>query len=162
MIELLKRTNLERVQRLAHTIWPVTFKEILSPQQVEYMLNWMYSIEKLESQFDAGHSFYVLVTENKDVGFLGLEHNYPVQDTLRIHKIYLLPATQGLGLGKELIQFTIGEAKRMNFKSVNLNVNRFNRATEFYKHLGFEIIREEDIEIGNGYLMEDFVMELKL
>ena len=47
-------------------------------------------------------------------------------------------------------------------KSLHLNVNRFNKSVDFYKNLGFIIIGEEDIDIGKEYLMEDFVMELKL
>jgi len=92
-------------------------------------------------------------------GFLGLEPNFPESDNLRVHKIYILTDLHGNGLGKKLIEFTQELGTSIGMKKLSLTVNRFNKATEFYKHLGFEIIKEEDFKIGKGYLMEDFVME---
>lgn len=160
--ELAKTEGLVIVQRLAHEIWPVTFKGILSSEQIDYMLNWMYSITKLESQFDAGHAFYIAKQEGKAIGFTGLEFGFPTKDSLRIHKIYVLPEMHGKGIGKHFMVFIEQLAKEKNLNQLHLNVNRFNNAVDFYKHLGFETILVEDNEIGNGYLMEDYVMVKKL
>jgi ribosomal protein S18 acetylase RimI-like enzyme len=80
----------------------------------------------------------------------------------RLHKIYLLPETQGKGLGKLLLDKIMALAKENHSDTLSLNVNRFNKAVAFYKKIGFEIIQEIDVELEFGYLMEDFIMVKKL
>ena len=150
------------IHDLAHRIWPDTFKDILSPQQLTYMLNWMYSIETLQEQMAKGHRFFVIKENQEPLGFIGVESNYPHKGQLKIHKLYVLPNLQGKGLGKQLIDFVISLARKHQIEKLTLNVNRFNKAVAFYKHIGFTIAFEENIEIGNGYLMEDFVMNYVL
>ena len=77
----------------------------------------------------------------------------------KIHKIYILPNNQGKGIGKICIDFVIDLAKVRLFEKVTLNVNKFNKALSFYEKNGFNIVKDVDIEIGNGFLMEDFIME---
>ena len=153
-----ERDDLIKVQSLAKEIWPDTFQEILSAEQIEYMLNWMYDIEKLKSQLQEGHEFFLLTDAGKEIGFAGVEWNFPKKDLLRIHKLYLLPSYQGTGLGKYMILQLEDIVKSRNGNGLHLNVNRFNRAVQFYQNLDFRIIGEEDIDIGNGYLMEDYIM----
>lgn len=150
------------INSLAHRIWPDTFREILSPEQIKYMLQWMYAPEKLAEQIQAGHQFFVIEDNNEALGFIGLEPAYPFANCLRIHKIYVLPNQQGKGLGKYLIDHAIQVAKERNLSRLHLNVNRFNKAVNFYIHIGFAITDQEDIDIGSGYLMEDYVMEFKI
>lgn len=158
-INLLSKQDLYQVKDLAYATWPDTFKGILSKEQIAYMLNWMYNLETLAQQVDAGHRFYTYSENLKPLGFIGLELYHPSSDALKIHKLYVLPETQGLGVGKKLIAKAKEVANEHGIKKLVLNVNRFNKAVEFYKHLGFIIDREENINIGNGYLMEDYVME---
>lgn len=80
-------------------------------------------------------------------------------ENTKIHKIYVLPNTQGKGIGKLLIDEVLKIAKQKKQSSLTLNVNRDNRAIQFYKHLDFKIVGEENIPIGNGFLMEDYIME---
>jgi GNAT superfamily N-acetyltransferase len=150
------------VNDLAHRIWPDTFKDILSQEQLSYMLNWMYSIETLQQQMAKGHRFFVIKENQEPLGFIGIEANYPLKGQLKIHKLYVLPNQQGKGLGKQLIAFVAQLAQDQQINVLSLNVNRFNKAVDFYRHIGFTIEFEENIEIGNGYLMEDFVMNYVL
>lgn len=152
-IRLLEKEELKIVHELAHAIWPSTFKEILSPEQIVYMLNWMYRLEKLESQLDEGHQFFILEEEGNPLGFMGIEQIS--RELVKVHKIYILPNQQGKGLGKKMFQFL---ENLFPEASLTLNVNRFNKATQFYKQLGFKISKEENIDIGNGYWMEDYVL----
>lgn len=153
--------ELETVHKLAHAIWPSAFKGILSPQQIEYMLEMMYSETALKKQLASGHLFYILTQEEAPVGYLSLEHTTETKRT-KIHKIYLLPEQQGTGAGKQLIMFAESEAKKMQSKILYLNVNRYNQAIGFYEHFGLEKTSQENIDIGNGYLMEDWVMEKQI
>jgi GNAT superfamily N-acetyltransferase len=68
----------------------------------------------------------------------------------------------GHGYGKAFIERAKMEALKNECTSLILNVNRFNKAVQFYQYLEFTIIKEENIDIGDGYLMEDYVMEQKL
>jgi GNAT superfamily N-acetyltransferase len=100
--------------------------------------------------------------ENEVLGFASYEHNYDQKQQTRIHKIYILPQTQGKGIGKFLIDAVENLATENNSLALSLNVNRFNKALTFYQKIGFEIVAQVDIELEHGYLMEDYVMEKTL
>lgn len=164
MIEIkqLNSDDVMIVNHLAHEIWPKTFRDILSKDQISYMLDWMYSIETLQEQVQTGCLYYLATLDGMAVGFLGLEPNFPDQNQLRIHKIYVKPDLHKKGVGRALMNHSIDIAFDLDQTSLHLNVNKFNAAVDFYKHIGFKITKEENIDIGKGYLMEDFVMELPL
>jgi len=164
MIETVQLTKDEifLVHQLAHDIWPEAFKDILSKDQIHYMLDWMYDVNTLEEQAQTGHLFYIVKEHGIAKGFVGLEPNYPDVGMLRIHKLYMLPDCQGKGMGRVLLNKGIDVAFDLDLDSLHLNVNRYNKAVDFYKHCGFDVVGEEDIDIGKDYLMEDFIMELKL
>ena len=71
-------------------------------------------------------------------------------------------STQGKGVGKTLIDHISGKLLQQKVHTLRLNVNRLNKARLFYEKLGFTVIKEEDVDIGNGYFMNDYVMEKKL
>lgn len=164
MIEIvqLSKDDILIVNQLAHDIWPDTFKDILTKEQIDYMLDWMYNVPTLEEQVQTGHLYYLIKEHGIAKGFVGLEPNYPDVDMLRIHKIYILPNAQGKGLGRELLTKAMDVAFDLGIHTLHLNVNRFNKSVDFYKHVGFKIIGEENIDIGKDYLMEDYIMELRL
>lgn len=160
-LEKITKTQLPVIKDLAFTIWPSTYGEILSSEQLNYMLDNFYSVESLEKQMNNGQIFKVLLEDKNIVGYLGYEFNCKETGLLKIHKIYLLPETQGKGFGKFMIDEVIEIAKSNNQKGVFLNVNKYNKAQFFYNKLGFTITKEEVIDIGNDYIMDDYQMELK-
>lgn len=156
------KSQLPIIAELAYAIWPSAYGEILSKEQLTYMLDKFYSLEALSQQLEEKNHVFLLAEENgKFIGFASYELNIENHKT-KIHKIYVLPETQGKGFGLKLINEIEKRAKSFKNDVLFLNVNRFNKAHHFYKKLGFEIVFEEDIEIGNDYLMEDFVMEKKI
>lgn len=161
-IKQVRAVDADVINELAHQIWPHTFSQILSKDQIAYMLDWMYDPQTLKEQINTGQLFYVIKEYNRPKGFIGLEPNYPDAGILRIHKLYVLPEEQGKGLGRKLLTQAFDVAFDLDLHTLHLNVNRFNKSVDFYKHVGFDIIGEEDIEIGKGYLMEDFIMTLSL
>lgn len=152
--------NFTSIRAIANEVWPIAYASILSQEQFDYMMEMMYSVPSLQHQSnEKGHRF-VLATENEiPVGFASYEFNYNKKPKTKIHKIYILSNQQGKGIGKTLIDFISNEAKARHQKGLILNVNKNNIAIRFYERIGFEISLEEVIDIGNGYVMDDYVME---
>ena len=148
------------IQEITNITWPITYGSILSKTQLNYMLGLFYSDEALSKQIETKEQlFYLILDSEATIGFIGIEHNYKNEAVTKIHKVYLLPETQGKGYGKIVFDLIEELALKNNSTALLLNVNRFNTALNFYKKVGFDVKEEVDIEIGNGYLMEDFVME---
>jgi diamine N-acetyltransferase len=154
--------EIELIRSLIQRIWKPTYQEILSEEQMDFMLEWMYDAGTLQQQMDAGHVFLILNEDETPVGFAGYQCNYHGVDVCKLHKIYLLPETQGKGLGKMLLNAVAEKAREAGQQRLLLNVNRHNKALQFYRSYGFEITGEEDIDIGNGFYMNDYQMELSL
>lgn len=157
------KSQLPIIKDLSYAIWPSAYGEILSKEQLKYMLEKFYAIEALEQLWDeAKHVFYIVVDNNdKPLGFVSYELNCKPNKT-KIHRIYVLPETQGKGLGKKLLYHVKEKALENNQKAIYLNVNKYNNAKFFYKKLGFTIVKEEVIDIGNNYVMDDYVMEVNI
>lgn len=151
------------IQEIANATWPDAFRDILSPEQIRYMLERMYNTEVLTTAINDPHqSFWLFRKDGKAYGFAGIEHHYGGMKVTKLHKLYVRPDAQGMQVGKKLINHVCNEARKAGSNRVLLNVNRYNKAISFYEYLGFKILYFEDIDIGNGYLMEDYVMELHL
>jgi GNAT superfamily N-acetyltransferase len=151
------------IREIAYATWPVTYGEILSKEQLDYMLGMMYSeATLLDNVTNKGHHFIFANENTIPLGFASYEHHYLKTNTTRLHKLYLLPESQGKGMGKMLMDKIVALAKENQCDVISLNVNKFNKSHFFYTKMGFDIIAEEDLEIGNGYLMEDYKMEKKL
>jgi len=165
MITIIPATSndYQTIQNIAHLTWPVAYGEILSKAQLDYMLDAFYNEETLkDSVANKGHHFVLAKEGEETLGFASYEHHYNQKQQTKIHKIYILPQTQGKGIGKKLIDYVEEAAKENDSEILSLNVNRFNKALHFYQKIGFEIVEEVNIELEHGYLMEDYVMEKKL
>lgn len=123
------------------------------------MIEMMYSIDSLDHQLTSGHIFFLLYNDSVPSGFLSLEHNYPAESVTKIHKIYILPECQGLGFGKILLNHAEKIATQNQQYAMVLNVNKYNKAINFYLHNGYDIEKEEVIDIGRGFIMDDYVMK---
>lgn len=154
--------NITEIHDIAYNTWPTTYGSIITSEQIDYMLDMMYSKKALIEQMTKLKHHFILIKRNKSEtyeGFVSFEFDYKNSYSTKLHKLYVLPQSQGHGFGQILIEEVCKRAKEYGNKSVLLNMNRNNKALNFYKKLGFEIIKEEDIDIGNGFLMEDYVFE---
>ena len=153
--------DIPTIRKMAYITWPVTYGEILSGSQLAYMLDLFYSDSALEAQVNGDHHFLLVHQENTVLGFAAFS---PSADAgvNQLHKLYVLPEAQGSGAGKTLLQEVIQHSREAGAHALRLNVNRFNKARSFYEKQGFTIIAEKDISIGEGYYMNDYVMEIRL
>ncbi len=152
--------DIDTIHEMAHTIWPPTFGNILSAEQISYMLNLIYSKPSLQSQVEQGHNLLLAEEGDKPVAYA--DYSFLKNTIYKLNKIYILPSHQRKGIGRLLIEHIIQSIKKENATSLLLNVNRFNKAKSMYERLSFKVIGEEDIDIGNGYFMNDYIMEKKL
>jgi len=154
--------DIPAIQRLARITWAIAYAPILSPAQMTYMLDLFYSHDSLQKQMDEGHRFIIAMDDERDVGFAAWSLKQGATSVYRLHKIYIDPNQQGKGVGKCLLNFILSDISSLNATDLELNVNRHNKARYFYEKIGFVVIKEEDIDIGNGYFMNDYVMNLRL
>lgn len=157
-----KEADIEIIQELARGTWPAAYAEIISTAQIEYMLDKMYNKGELLSQLQKGHTFLIAEEGSRDLGFAGFSSVDSDNHIYKLHKLYVLPEAHGKGLGKILINEVVNQVRDAGGKALQLNVNRDNKAAEFYKKAGFIVKETVDLDIGNGFLMNDYVMEKQL
>ncbi|AZB01564.1 GNAT family N-acetyltransferase [Chryseobacterium joostei] len=153
--------NVTLIQDLARRSWKNAYADILSDDQMEYMLSEMYSNTELESQLqNPNYHYYLILDEDNDSyeGFIGYEHNYE-DKTTKLHRIYLIPESKGKGLGKLALQFLNEKVSENGNERIILNVNKHNAAKKFYESQGYRVYDEGVFDIGNGFVMDDFLME---
>jgi ribosomal protein S18 acetylase RimI-like enzyme len=148
------------IRELTFNVWPQTYAAIISQQQIDYMLEMMYSETSLKKQMDDGCHFIIVFDGEEPVGFAAYEEIKPT--TWKLHKIYILTTQQGKRTGKFVMDHIIKEIQQQEGTALQLQVNRHNKARSFYEKNGFTVIEEADFDIGNGYFMNDYVMEKRL
>ena len=166
MFEIRKASveDIPLIHQMAWVAFPHTYQALLSPEQIEYMMNWMYSETNLLRQMtEDGHIYYLAFQNGTPAAYLSFqpegEHIYHLQ------KIYVLPSFQGKKLGKQLFLQAIQAIKELHPApcQMRLNVNRGNtKAIDFYLHMGMYKASEGDFDIGQGYQMNDYIMTLDL
>lgn len=142
-------------------VWPPTYMPIIGSGQVAYMIDLFYSHQALEEQMRDGHNFIVCSGADAPVGFASWSLIEP--GVYKLHKLYVLTNWQGAGAGRAMVSYIIAEIKKENARVLRLNVNIHNSpAIRFYKKIGFTHYKDEDIDIGRGYFMNDHVLQLTL
>ncbi len=163
MLELVKveGENLETIAKLAHRIWNIHYPPIVGQAQVDYMLERFYNLDALLKQQAEGHLFYLIEIDTTPIGFISISQKDEVN--YFIHKFYIDNTIQGKGYGEQtfekikgLLDINKGDTR------ILLTVNRQNyKAINFYFKMGFKIKEVANFDIGNGYQMNDFIMEWK-
>ncbi len=159
-IEEADLTAIPTIHQLANEIWWLTYENILSKEQIAFMLAQMYAEESLKQQMEQGHIFLLLSVGEVPKGFACYSKTI-TDKTYKLQKIYLHPDQQGKGTGKALLKTVESAVKALGANILSLNVNRGNKARLFYEKMGYQIIEEVDIPYFD-YVMDDYVMEKKL
>jgi GNAT superfamily N-acetyltransferase len=162
------------IRSISERTWPSTYGHIISQEQINFMLDWMYSDDSLEKQMNTGCAFYIASIKDSNfdnvsnasnvdngdwdaVGFCSVSQE---DGAHKLNKLYVLPSAQGTGTGKALLNKSIEVAKAAGSSSLFLQVNKLNTAYTFYLKQGFVKEAEFKFDIGNGFYMDDYVMRL--
>ena len=149
------------IQDLARRSWENAYAEILSNEQMEYMLSTMYSKEEIANHLqNLNYHYYLIKDESNDSfeGFIGYENSYE-EKTTKLHRIYLVPESKEKGFGKGALEFLNRKVEESGDTRIILNVNKHNNAKQFYESQGYSVYNEGVFDIGNNFVMDDYLME---
>lgn len=151
------------LEKLARQIWPGTYGKILTTGQIDYMIKMMYALPVLQKEHLEGVSFDLIVDKTEPIGFISYGPYKLEPPTMKLHKLYLDFNYHGRGIGSMALQHVIAAAKQANYRWLRLNVNKNNAAAlRAYKRNGFYQADSVKVDIGGGYFMDDYVMEIEL
>jgi len=156
-----KEEDLEIIRDIASATWPSTYLDIIGQAQIDYMLDKMYSRGELLKQLMEGHIFLIAEEGENQFGFAGYSIIDHEERIYKLHKLYVLPSAHGKGVSKILINEVFNQVKDAGGSALQLNVNKHNNAKDFYLKGGFTIKESVKLDIGEGYFMDDYVMEYK-
>lgn len=148
------------IKAIAEKAWRPTYDHILTEQQTVYMLDLMYNTRTLKNQINGNIAFFMVEMGQETVGYFAVESLN--EKVVKLHKLYLDPTQNQKGLGRKIIQYIKDWTLENQRERIILNVNKNNSAVHFYQKMGFTIIEELILDIGEGYVMDDYVMQLNL
>lgn len=161
MTSLIKASekDIPLIRDLAEKSWNSAYSRILTQEQIAYMLSQMYSVEEITEHFqNPNYHYYLILDQNSAVGFIGYEHHYEPRTT-KLHRIYLIDGAKGKGCGKTALNFLKKQTSETGDSRIILNVNKENKAKSVYESQGFSIYSDGVFDIGNGFVMDDYLME---
>ncbi len=163
-LELKKATleDIPLIHSMAAVAFPDAYKDILTPEQTEYMMDMMYSERNLRQQMESGHVYFIAYSGETPCGYVSVERQG--DKLFHLQKIYVMPEWRGKGVGGFMFAGAVKHVKFLQPEkcTIELNVNRNNKALEFYKHLGMQKVRQGDFDIGGGFYMNDYIMSLEV
>ncbi len=156
-INLDNENKINDLSVLASGIVKEHYDPILGSEQNDYMIEKFQSPHALKEQMEHGYRYFSLSDDNGEkVGFMAF---YKRENDLYLSKFYLKKEFRGKGFSREMLAFIVDRAREYGFYKITLNVNKYNDAVYAYEKLGFKRVRAEEIDIGKGYIMDDFVYE---
>ena len=161
-IKLASIEDIPAIVKIAYDTWFVTYQDVISQAQIEYMFGEMYTPESIYKQMDFyKHAFLILYQAEMPIGFASYGKLEEPINTYKLHKLYLLPSEQNKGFGRMLLNEVEKQVADLGADHLHLNVNRKNPALSFYEKLGYEIIETVDIPFAEFWL-NDFILSKKI
>lgn len=152
-------SEIEMTANLARKIWNQHYVPIIGQAQVDYMVEKFQSPITISEQIKKGHEYFLSYHQELPCGYLALVTNQE-ENKIMISKIYVDAEFRGLNLGTELLDFAVQKANDNDCKLLWLTVNKNNYNTIlWYEKRGFKIKEKVEMDIGNGFVMDDYVME---
>lgn len=150
-------SDLAAIAGLADEIWHQHFQTILSPEQIDYMVEKFQSYPALKSQVEEeGYEYYQTLVDGTLAGYIGI---HPETDALFLSKLYLHKDYRGRHIATQTFHFLIDLCKKRGLKKIWLTCNKHNDSSlAVYHHLGFQVTDTQEADIGNGFIMDDYIM----
>lgn len=145
------------ISELAKEIWNEHYISILKKEQIDYMTDKFQSERAVFNQItNEGYEYYILY-DNSPLGYISIKKE---NGRLFLSKFYILKGKRNKGYGRYVFEFVSEYCLKYNLKSIYLTVNKENKSSiEVYNHFGFKIVDKKKADIGNGFYMDDFIME---
>lgn len=153
--------QIDVVAGLAREIWYEYYVPLIGRTQVDYMVAKFQSSEAMQQQLREGYEYFITEREGRPIGYCAVQPR-PAEGSLFLSKLYLLRDARGGGTGRVCMEFIEQLARRRGLKLLWLSVNKGNPAVKAYQRLGFRIAADLVVEIGGGFVMDDFRMEKPL
>jgi ribosomal protein S18 acetylase RimI-like enzyme len=147
----------ERAAQLAKDIWEEYYPDIITREQIAYMIETFQSPGAIENQIQDGMKYYLAVSDEVEIGYLA--YTEETDNSLFLSKIYIKKDFRNRGKGREMFDFILGQARERELKTIRLTVNKNNTASiEKYLKMGFAITDSVVKDIGGEFCMDDYVM----
>lgn len=158
MVEFIEVKNITKLANLASEIWHEYWVEILTPEQIDYMVENFQSEKSISNQIkNENYIYFFINVDNENAGYIGLSKK---QDHMFLSKLYIKKEFRYKGLGTKAFDFIKNFAKENNYTNIILTVNKYNTNTiNAYKKWQFKEIDSVVTDIGNGFVMDDYIME---
>lgn len=154
--------DIPTIRQIAELSWQQAYAEILSPEQIRFMLDTMYSPTELRKHLNSGsYEYYLVNSHGISAGFMGIEWDAE-PESVKLQRLYFLPQKMGKGLGSFAFHFLEKTARDRGYRRIILNVNKRNSARNVYEKWGFRQYGDGVFDIGDGFFMDDFLMEKNL
>ncbi len=159
--KIVSHEDIEALVALAKEIWEDHFTSLIGGDQVAYMLETYQSVTAITNQIESDNYQYFTVSNGaENIGYFAF---CPKGEQLYLSKFYLKKEARGSGFGRKVLAFLESAARNMSAKALELNVYKGNDHTiSIYKKMGFRIVSEPQIDIGNGFVLNDYVMQKEL
>lgn len=150
----------QEIADLAEIIWHQHFTPIIGKEQVIYMVDKFQSFHALKEQLAEGYEYYQIWDDGEFVGYTGI---HPEDGRLFLSKLYIKKEARGRHLATKAFHFLQELSKERGLRAIWLTCNKHNdNSLAVYKHLGFTVIGAQAADIGNGFVMDDYIMECPL
>ena len=149
------------VAQLAEEIWNEHYVPIIGQEQVDYMVEKYQSVPAISHQIEEeGYTYYLVYAGEEAVGYLGVQTR---EQDLFLSKYYMHSSQRGKGYGKEALEFIRQYAREHQLQGISLTVNKYNsNSIAAYEKMGFLNLGPTVADIGNGFIMDDYIMRLPL
>ena len=156
--------DIAAIRSTAFEIWPQVYAALLSPEQISYMMDMMYSCDVIRSELESGVKWFIVKSGNDIAGYASIYDTvFDGVPAVKLDKLYLKECFRSRGIGRQLLSHLVQESKKAGASRMILNVNKYNTpAQSAYKRWGFTLAKSEVNDIGNGFVMDDFVFALDI
>ena len=153
--------DIAEIARLGGVIWREHYGPILAEGQVDYMLERFQSEAAIAAGIaEGGYQYRLICLDGRPVGYAGYVFE---AEALFLSKLYLLREARGCGAGRYVMDVLRAAAAERGRPVIYLTVNRNNTGSiAFYEAMGFVKARTQVADIGGGYVMDDYIMELRV